>query len=192
MGQAKQRGTYAERIAQAQANSHKYDILLRMYKKYDDPEAECGTLRLRPSYVEAQKTISAASDWPKNDLAQVIAQSIRKWDLNGSKIIKDPKLLNLGGIIVAYLSRFNCWPILQAKYSDQNILIDYYHESSRGSNVFEFVLRGNQGSTEEYDRFEQNRVCFWPTKHQADTDPEAYLSKMLIDIDPKTKVMKVS
>ena len=166
MGQAKNRGTYEERVKKAESKLPNYDILLRMYRKYDDPEQLCGTMRVKVSGAEVKRVISDGSIFAKNQLSQALAQAIKKHDLKGDDIIKDPELINIGAMLIAYLSRFDTWRLLQQVGNGGNVLVDYNHESIKGPDGFNFTLRGNQGSSEDYDRFESDRVCFWPTLEQ--------------------------
>ncbi len=160
MGQAKRRGTLEQRVKQAESKLPNYDILLRMYRKYNDPEQLCGTMRAKVSGAEVKRAISEGSLFAKHQLSQALAQAIRKHDLKGDDIIKDPELINIGALFIAYLSRFDGWMLFG---NGGNVLVDYNHESIRGPGQFNFTLRGNQGSSEDYDRFESDRVCFWPT-----------------------------
>jgi len=163
MGQAKKRGTREDRVKQAQSDLGDYDILLRMYRRYDDPEPLCGTLRTRPSGAEVKRAIDQGSRFAKHELSQTLAESFAKHDLNGEDLLKDPEMANLSAILIAYLSRFAGWPLFR---NGGNLLVDYNHESIKGPRHFNFTLRGNQGSSDDYDLFESDRVCFWPTLEQ--------------------------
>ena len=180
MGQAKRRGTYQERVKQAQSKLPNYDILLRMYRKYNDPEQLCGTMRVKVSGASARTAISEGRLLAKHQLSQALASIIRKHDLRGADIIKDSELAELvGPMLIAYLSRFNSWMLVK---NGGNVLVDYNHESIRGPDQFNFTLRGNIGSSEEYDRFESDRVRFWPTIEE--------MNWLKINYAPSSEAMK--
>ena len=166
MGQAKNRGTYAERVKQAQSKSVKYDILLRIYDRYDDPESKCGTIRVKTDSIKANQAIKELSNHSKNDLSGCLAWALAKHKLNGEAVINDPELAPFGNVFVAYLSRYDSWPLVTLTAgNNMNLLVDFNNQSQKGPGMFNFCLRGNQGGSEAFDLFEQKRTAFWPTHY---------------------------
>jgi hypothetical protein len=187
MGQAKQRGTYEERVKMANKglrlaedttisntnngvdNETSYDILVRMYQDVGLDELECGTLRLPVSANKLKEARNQLSHYTKAQLSNQLATAMKECNCDGIEILKHPEYKHLGAIMVAYLTHYQSWNMLELVMGDNPIpvLVDYYNNAPhRGPGRYEFVLRGSAGDwSNDFNEFEKTRIRFHPTKY---------------------------